>query len=191
MGTVLDRINKEKSATTSNGDTPRKSPPAMYAHIDNGPKWARQLFGRFFTREEAERFRGCRWAIINAWRPIKTIHRNPLAVCDTSTVPNADLVPVYAKLTPTWGNTLEDLSAEQSQVYNVKANPDHRWYFASAMQPDEVLLITIFDTNKTADGVPRRVVHSAFPYESGEGASSPRESIEFRALVVWEDQQAE
>jgi hypothetical protein len=162
----------------------------MYAHIDNGPEWARQLFNRFFTREEVEHCKSCRWAIINAWRPIKTVQRNPLGVCDTTTVLDTDLVPVYAKLTPKWGNTLQDLSAEQSQVYNVKANPNHRWYFASAMQPDEVLLITIFDTNKTDNGFPRRVVHSAFPYESEQGASI-RESIEFRALVVWEDQRAE
>lgn len=162
----------------------------MYAHVDNGPLWANRLFQQVLTSEEATRFHGCRWAIINAWRPIRTIHRNPLGVCDPSTVLDADLVPVYAKLTPTWGNPTKDLSADESQVYNVRANPNHRWYFASAMRPDEVLLITIFDTNKTVDGVARRVVHSAFPYADEQGAS-PRESIEFRSLVIWEDQQAE
>lgn len=187
MGADSNGISQEKN---DKSDSPRKLPPAMYAHIDNGSEWAHVLFDRIFSREQAERFQGRRWAIINAWRPIKTIHRNPLGVCDTSTVPDADLVPVYAKLSPKWGNTIEDLSAQESQVLNVKANPNHRWYFASAMRPDEVLLLTIFDTNKTANGVPRRVVHSAFPCES-EGAAAPRESIEFRALVVWEDQLAE
>ncbi len=182
LDTVLRSIDQHKEK--------HQSPPAMYAHIDNGPEWARMIFNQILEPEEAERFRHCRWAIINAWRPIKPVTRNPLGVCDTSTVADEDLVPVYAKLTRTWGNTVTDMSAQQSQVYNVKANPRHRWYFASEMQPDDVLLITIFDTNKTSDGHPRRVIHSAFPYES-EGDKSPRESIEFRSLVVWDDQQAE
>ena len=167
-----------------------KSPPAMYAHIDNSPAWAWTLFQRIFGAEEAERLRGSRWAIINAWRPIKPVARDPLGVCDTSTVPDDDLVSVYARPTATWGNSVKDFSGQQAEIYNVKPNPLHRWYFASAMQPDEVLLITNFDTNRSVDSYPLRVVHSAFPYES-EDRAPPRESIELRALVVWEDQQAE
>jgi hypothetical protein len=188
LGSVLKDI--DKADKSSGGEAPRKVAPAMYAHIDNGPLWARALFERVLGPEEAQRLCGCRWAIINVWRPIKPITRNPLGFCDTSTVEDDDLVPVHAKLTSTWGNPTTDLSDIQTQVYNVKANTQHRWYFASGMQPDEVLFLTIFDTNKTVDGHPRRVVHSAFPYVSEEG-SLPRESIEFRSLVVWEDQKAE
>ena len=167
-----------------------KSPPAMYAHVDNSPGWARTLFQRIFGAEEAERLRGSRWAIINAWRPLKPIVRDPLGLCDTATVLDDDLVSVHAMATAAWGNSVKDFTGQQAEIYNVKANPLHRWYFASAMQPDEVLLITNFDTNKSVDGYPIRVVHSAFPYASEYGAP-PRESIELRALAVWEDQQAE
>jgi hypothetical protein len=183
LDTILSGMDGDDSAKA-----PRRSPPAMYAHIDNGPEWAEALFCKILGSEEADRLRqrGCRWAIINAWRPIKPVTRNPLGVVDTATVAAEDLVPVYAHLTPTWGNPAQkDLYDHAAQVYNVKANPAHKWYFASKMQADEVLLITIFDTQRTAGGHERRVVHSAFPYSSGSTVA-PRESIEFRSLVVWD-----
>ena len=176
-------------STTKDDEMISLSPPAMYAHIDNSPAWASTLFRNVFGAEEAERLAGCRWAIINAWRPIKLVARDPLGVCDTQSVSDDDLVPVYAKFTPNWGNSVQDFTGHQAEIYNVKSNPLHRWYFASAMQPDEVLLITNFDTNSNIDGNPIRCVHSAFPYKS-QDAAPPRESIELRTLVVWEDQKA-
>jgi hypothetical protein len=182
--------------TPGDGDDskPAGVAPAMYAHIDNGPIWARTLFNRVLGAEEAERLHDRRWAIINIWRPIKTITRNPLGVVDTASVRDDDLVPVYARLPSSWGNPTKDYSDQDGndgQVYNVKANPAHRWYFASHMQPHETLFITIYDTNKTHDGHKRRVVHSAFPYATPSSSDEPRESIEFRSLVVWEDQAAD
>ena len=184
---IMNRIEHEK---LKQDEIFYKSPPAMYAHVDNSPAWARILFERIFGAEEAERLRGSRWAIINAWRPVKPITRDPLGVCDTSTVADNDLVPVYAQATAAWGNSVKDFTGQSAEIYNVKANPLHRWYYASSMQPDEVLLITNFDTNKGVDGQPIRAVHSAFAYESEAGAP-PRESIEMRTLVVWEDRKAE
>lgn len=32
-----------------------------------------------------------RWGIINVWRPLKPITREPLAVCDARSVPDSDL----------------------------------------------------------------------------------------------------
>ena len=167
-----------------------KSPPAMYAHVDTGPDWAWVLFHHFFGREDFERLKGCRWAIINSWRPVKPVARDPLAFCDSATIQDDDLVSVYAKATAAWGNSVEDFTNTQAEIHNVKANPLHRWYYASAMEPDEVLLLTNFDTKKTVDGHLRRVVHSAFSYKPEDSAPT-RESIELRHLVVWEDEPVE
>lgn len=187
LSSIMNRIEQEQ---VKNDEMIYKSPPALYAHIDNSPSLAQTLFQRIFGAEEAERLRGSRWAIINAWRPIKPVGRDPLGCCDTATVLDDDLVSVYARPSASWGNSVKDFTGQEVEIYNVKANPLHKWYFASDMQPDEVLLITNYDTNKSVDGHPLRVVHSALPYARDERAP-PRESIELRALVVWEDQRAE
>lgn len=71
------------------------------------------------------------------------------------------------------------------ETWGVAANPSHRWYFASQMTPDEVLLIKCYDSKE--DGRARRTPHSAFKTDLDEGPA--RESIEVRCLVFWEDQE--
>ena len=55
------------------------------------------------------------------------------------------------------------------------------------MTPDDGLMSKTFDSKP--DGVARRVPHSAFatPYDFGP----PRESIDLRCFVFWEDQPVE
>lgn len=64
----------------------------------------------------------------------------------------------------------------------------HKWYYWSGMSPDEVMLIRCFDTK--LDGRCRRAPHSAFE-DNRFLEDAPRESIEVRCLVFWEDQAPE
>ncbi len=83
--------------------------------------------------------------------------------------------------------TYADVSAGESfETFYAKANPEHRWFYASGMTPEEVLLIKCFDS-KTDGGVARRVPHSAFT-DPRTRDEMTRESIEVRCLVFYEDE---
>lgn len=154
--------------------------PVQRVHID-------QSYSASLSRvphhlpDEAEQLLKGRVQIINVWRPISTVLRDPLAVADAHSVPDSDLVPVgliYTKPTPRRGETL-----------SVKYNEAHRWYYKSGLTPEEVLFIKCFDTK--TDGRARRVPHTAFVDPDTDREDVPaRESIEVRALVFHENDTA-
>ena len=112
--------------------------------------------------------------IIQVWRPIKTVLKDPLGVADAHSVAESDLIGA-ALIYP----------QRKGETYVVKPNPAHRWYFKYAQQPDEVTLIKCYDS-VTAPGVARRVPHSAF-VDSAEEDKEQRESIEVRTLVFYDN----
>jgi hypothetical protein len=114
-----------------------------------------------------------RFAVINVWRPIHgPVLDSPLAVADTRTVDDRDLVAtdlVYPDRT--------------GEIYYVQHNPQHQWYYAPAMRDDEVLLIKCYDS--LADGRARFVPHSAFVDPATPAGTPPRVSIELRTLLFY------
>ncbi|KAJ9606318.1 hypothetical protein H2200_009279 [Cladophialophora chaetospira] len=168
----------------------RKRVPARFAHVDHSYTGAAQILDDNFKDEaERERLTKTRWAIINVWRPIHhEVTRDPLAVCDARTVAESDLEGVVAHLPPPETNTYENVSLGKNfETWHVRANPAHRWYYKSHMKPDEALLLKIFDSKK--DGRARRAPHTAF--QSEEDYGEPRNSVEIRCFVFWEDQSLE
>ncbi|KAL2259719.1 hypothetical protein VTK26DRAFT_6510 [Humicola hyalothermophila] len=128
---------------------------------------------RYHLPDEAEQLLQKRFQIINVWRPIKTIFKDPLAVTDANTVSDSDLLPA-ALIYPD----------HQGETFVVKPNPAHRWYFKYAQRPDEVTLIKCFDS-VDKPGVARRTPHSSF-IDPAEEDKELRESIEVRALVFYD-----
>lgn len=104
------------------------------------------------------------------WRPLKTVFKDPLAVADSNSVPDADLVPAYV-IYPD----------HQKEFFTVLPNPAHRWYFKYRQRPEETMFIKIYDTDNS---VARRVPHSAFS-DPDEEDKEDRESIEVRTLVFY------
>lgn len=144
--------------------------PATRVHVDHtaksGPQRVRDLLG-----EEAEELLQGRVQIINLWRPIRGPLRDaPLAVCDARSVAADDLVP-------------SDLVYRDrvGEIYAVKYNPNHRWYYVPEMQPDEALLLKCFDSE--TDGRARFMPHTAFEDPTAPAGIPPRQSIELRTLV--------
>ncbi|KAK5655623.1 hypothetical protein OQA88_5554 [Cercophora sp. LCS_1] len=123
--------------------------------------------------DEAETLLQKRFQIINVWRPIKTIFKDPLGVADAHSVPEEDLVGV--------GLIYPNRNGE---TYTVRPNPNHQWYFKYAQTPSEVTLIKCFDS-EDAPGRAKRVPHSAF-VDPEEEDKEPRESIEVRTLVFYD-----
>lgn len=123
--------------------------------------------------EEAEKLLKGRFQIINVWRPIKTILKDPLGVAAANSVDDKDLVPIKLIYPDREGET-----------YSVRHAPGHKWNYLYKQTPEEVLLIKCFDSK--TDGRARRVPHSAFVNPEHEGEKT-RESIEVRALVFHPD----
>ena len=69
------------------------------------------------------------------------------------------------------------------EIYLLTHNPDHHWYWAPEMTPDEIFLIKGWDS--LDDGRARFTPHAAFPLP-GQDDAPARESIEVRTLVVIE-----
>jgi hypothetical protein len=113
-----------------------------------------------------------RFGIVNVWRPIREpVLDSPLALCDAQSFTDHDLIATDLVYPHVRGET-------SSVEYNLR----HRWYYFSAMQTDEVILIRVHDSAN--DGRARLSFHTSFDNPLASGAP-PRESIEVRALVLF------
>jgi hypothetical protein len=122
--------------------------------------------------DEAEQRLQHRFAIINLWRAITPVEQLPLALCDARSISTKELIPsdlVYQHMV--------------GETYSLLHNPDHRWYFFPHLQPDEPLLLKIYDS--LTDGTARLTAHTAFDDPTSTADAAPRRSIELRALVFW------
>lgn len=178
----------ETDPTLKDGNAPyQKVVPARYIHIDFTEDGSVQIFRDNFDHELGEKLSKTRWSIINVWRAIKPITRDPLALCDARSARDEDLMPVLAKLPPKGSGQYATVSAGDAFELSYKRYREgEKWYYVERMEPQEVLMIKIFDSLK--DGVTaRRCPHSAFT-DPDTKDDAPRESIEVRSLVFFEDQ---
>jgi hypothetical protein len=150
---------------------PRQPVPRVHNDytVKSGPQRVRDLLG-----DEADALLRKRFSVINVWRPIRgPVQDAPLAVSDARSVAEHDLVAtdlIYPDRT--------------GEIYYVKFNPEHRWFYAPAMRSDEVMLIKCYDS--AADGRARFVPHSAFVDPTTPQGAAPRQSIELRTLVFYD-----
>jgi hypothetical protein len=158
-------------ATDRSTGIPRQPVPRVHNDYTekSGPQRVRDLLG-----DEADELLQKRFAVINVWRPIRgPVQDSPLAVSDARSVAEGDLVAtdlIYPDRT--------------GEIYYVKYNPEHKWFYAPAMRSDEIMLIKCYDS--IADGRARFVPHSAFVDPTTPSGASPRESIELRTLVFFD-----
>jgi hypothetical protein len=143
--------------------------PVRYAHNDytesSGPQRVRDLLAG-----EAEDLLRHRFAVINVWKPIRgPVLSTPLAVCEARTIQPGDLVATDLRYRERTG-----------EVYSLRFNPDHRWYYFAHMRADEALLLKCFDSDP---GRARFTAHSAFDDPTSPPGAPARESIEVRTLA--------
>jgi hypothetical protein len=149
---------------------PRQPVPRVHNDytVKSGPQRVRDLLGA-----EAATLLQKRFSVINVWRPIRgPVQDSPLAVSDARSVDNEDLVAtdlIYPDRT--------------GEIYYVKFNPQHKWFYAPAMRNDEIILIKCYDS--ALDGRARFVPHTAFVDPTTPSGAPPRESIELRTLVFY------
>jgi hypothetical protein len=135
--------------------------------VNSAPRRVRDHLGA-----DAEELLKHRFGVINVWRPIQgPVLDSPLALCDARSFTNDDLIAsdlVYKHV--------------RGETSRVEFKPEHRWYYFSEQQRDEVLLIRVHDSKD--DGRARLSFHTSFENPLAEGAP-PRESIEVRTLVFF------
>lgn len=141
--------------------------PISRVHVDQTTKAAIARVERHVPDLAAQLIQS-RFQIINVWRPIKPVEKDPLALCDFQSVDPSDMIET---------DRIDFSSDVKGETYGVAYNAQHKWYYMKNMQPEQVVLIKCFDSSP--DPVARYCPHSAFKH--GEGAE--RESIEIRALV--------
>ncbi|KAI0161839.1 hypothetical protein GGR52DRAFT_586096 [Hypoxylon sp. FL1284] len=147
--------------------------PLMRAHVDQSYAGAELVLRRWFP-DEADALLKRRYQIINIWRPIKPILKDPLAVADATTLADADLL----------GAAIEYPAAgDRDETWTVRPGAAHRWYYKRAQRPAEALLIKCFDSDAAVPA--RRAPHTAFEDPAAADAE-PRESVEARALVFYD-----
>lgn len=149
---------------------------ASVIHNDYTDASAGKRLRDLLPAEQAERRLQKRFAIVNLWRSIGgPVLTTPLACCDAKTIDPADLVAVERRAVERVG-----------ELELVTWNPHHRWYYYPAMTRDEVLLIKTFDS--AMDGRARRSIHTAFDNPLAPPEAAPRESMESRLLVFFDEE---
>lgn len=157
--------------------------PVDQVHNDyterSGPKRKQEVLDAAGRSDLADR----RVAFVNLWRPIVgPVLDNPLGVCEARSVAPEDLV---ATDIDHFGE--EDLTVprHRGEIYSVRHNPAHRWFYVSEMRPEEFLLLKCYDSG--ADGRARFLPHTGFRNPACPSQFIPRESIEARTLVIFDE----
>lgn len=141
--------------------------PVTRVHIDQTAKASLQRVSRHLPDEAAELLKS-RVRIINVWRPLNgPVESFPLAFANSATVPDSALVGIEHRY--------PDRTGETAALHHTEGQ---EWWYWSAMQDDERLLLQCFDSESGA-----RLPHSAFVDPRTTPDARGRESIEVRALV--------
>jgi len=168
-----------RRARTKEDDTPDRPGnrrPGLRAHVDQTPKAGRE---RVFLHlgEDAERLSKGRAQIINVWRPIRgPVVDYPLAVAD------------YRSIKPESDLQATDLiyPHRNGETYSVRFGEHQKWYFIGNQQPDDVILLKCYES----EVVPGRALltpHTAFKNPLAKEDDLPRQSIEVRTLVFYDE----
>jgi hypothetical protein len=159
---------------TNAGGAHGHNQPAHGAHVDYGARTVADFTRDLLPPEEAEQRLARRHMLLNVWRPIVMVESAPFAVCDASTVRREDLFDSEVV------GGLGDFNRRSLWGFNLAYRPEHRWYWVPHMQPWEVLVFKLFDSDPDAV---QFTAHSAFEDPNTPPDAAPRQSIELRTIA--------
>ena len=186
--TGADRVAPLRWMLRRSADPARNAsqPPAANVHCDYSVTGAGPTARRTYEERFPDGLGYCRALITSLWRVFSPPPQDwPLALCDyTSVGPDEGLdnrlyfveeIPadVYAPMPP---------DAPGTSGFEWHHNPAHQWWYFPDMTRDEVLLITLNDSDHSRAW---RVPHTAF-HDTAARATEPRHSIEYRVIAYFE-----
>jgi hypothetical protein len=136
-------------------------------------EWSGPQRLRDILPDEADELLKRRFAIIQAWRPIRhPVETHPLAIADARSIAEDDFVISERRYPDRVG-----------QTYAITHNPAHKWFWFPRQRRDEAIVFKVYDSLK--DGRARWTAHTAFDDPTTPANPRPRESIEIRTLALF------
>ncbi|KAK4234326.1 hypothetical protein C8A03DRAFT_37904 [Achaetomium macrosporum] len=175
---IFDHRVRQSSFSTKYGtEYSSYTGPVIRPHVDFAPVHAPNFLRRIRPANHGD-YAGRRWQVINFWRPLRCIDRDPLAVADAPTVPEDtdELLHLAYAGTPRQTETFLTLGGKEGA---------HQWYYYPSQQPDEVLAFKIYDSHPPRDNA-RCVPHTSFRGLDVPEGTPPRHSIEIRCFIAYD-----
>ncbi|KAF5364573.1 hypothetical protein D9758_005522 [Tetrapyrgos nigripes] len=160
-------------------DTIHSRQPVARVHVDQTPKAAVTRVRRHISDPDlAETLLTRRFQILNLWRPLgHPAYAWPLALCDYRTVDTERDLAAVRRIA---------IDGTEGETFAVQFHEGHQWMYLRGMTPEEVVLIKCYDSLDDKD-VSVYTPHTAFEDSTTPEGSPPRESIELRALVFYDE----
>jgi hypothetical protein len=147
--------------------------PVQAVHNDYTERSAPQRVRDLLPRDEAEELLKHRFLVVQVWRPTAApVERSPLAIADARSIASTDLIASERRYPDRVG-----------EIYQLKYNPDHRWFWFPRMQRNEALVFKCYDS--MTDGRARWTAHTGFENPAARPDAPPRESIEVRTFAFF------
>ncbi|MCP5144808.1 MAG: hypothetical protein H6978_08290 [Gammaproteobacteria bacterium] len=132
-----------------------------------------------------------RWRIFNYWQMLSPPPQDcTLCLCDNTTLAVEDIVEGCGFFDDSAKERSEILAREADgadfRITFVRENPAQKWCYFPTMEPGEALVFSTFDP--AAGPGFRRTAHGAADVPDAGATAVPRNSIEIRALVVFDDE---
>ncbi|KUJ14783.1 uncharacterized protein LY89DRAFT_783868 [Mollisia scopiformis] len=143
--------------------------PAYGPHCDMTPVGAENTLQNVIQDPEAlAALKAGRVMVINVWRPLKIITRDPLSLCDWQSVEEQnDIVPNRMIFRPGIWHEFGKIAYSEKQ----------KWCYLSQQRPDEPVLFMQYDNKSNYGGL--SLPHTAF-VDSRFVEEEPRQSIEIK-----------
>jgi len=169
--------------------------PVRSVHVDCSPTGARNWLRnkRYDIIEEGkdiiaaedkalatgEGYEGRRYAIYSIWRPLKTVKRDSLIVCDIQSLEKEGLVESVNKQPGVHGDFLSGVV-----MISDERNEKLRWFWIREQEVDEVFFLQFYDSVAEREGRATGVPHGS-PELIGAEGKELRESVEARVMAFW------
>ncbi len=182
---LTDRVEEKVENYQHTGGV---QPPAGEAHIDLNPVTAERMAQMTYEKCFPDGPGYKRFLIASYWRTFSPGPQDvPLAVCDGRTSfggeEKSNTLLVVDEF-PSEEDAVKPIEGEDNLLAATipSYSPDHRWWYFSNMQADDVLFFKFFDSDQSTTW---RCPHSAFR-DSSFADAKPRSSIEVRSVSFWE-----
>ncbi|KAF3480658.1 uncharacterized protein GIQ15_06005 [Arthroderma uncinatum] len=163
--------------------------PARRIHVDQTPEGAASTVAFMFP-EQVDDFTKRGYQLLNVWRPLTRVCRDPLMVADMLKMPESDLVVVprsYYNGMKSWNyavkyNGSEAANNAEAIVDGKSSGGEHSWWYIGDQEADEAMIFSCSDLRpgKRANGA----VHGSFCLPDQEKFPA-RQSIEVRVVAVY------
>jgi len=129
--------------------------------------------------EKYEEIEANEFMLVNFWRPVlpmsQKLRSNPLCFLDTSTVDEIDQVTL---------NIQKDGKISTNNLYTLKENPRHEFYYYPDMTTDEVVMFKQFRQVRNESTARMPTFHTSFVDPAADEETEGRISFEYRVAIL-------